>query len=804
VRLKVYIILFFSISVLVWAKPESISVVIDNNYPPYSFLDKDGQLVGLSIDLWDIWERKTGIKVKITGTNWKDAQMRMENGEFDVIDTMFYTEERAKKYDFSKPYTRIDVVIFFRNTISGITDIKSLMGLMVGVKRGDADIDFLKKHNVDHLVEYDNYEDIIIAAKDDKIKIFVVDKPPGIFYLLKHRVEDKFNFSEPLFFGDFHRAVKKGNFDLLALIEDGFQKVSEEEITKITQRYLGYSTTRTDHSRLIAGLLIILIILSGSLLASYLWNRSLKKAVQERISEIQIARDKSDILLKELSEKEQRLLYLYENIPDAIYSMTIDGQILDINPQGLRTLGYSKEELSNLKITDIVIPEDLEKVNQLIKNRIAGDTSPYEFRIKTRKGDILIIETKSTVLYKDGKPYAFQTIARDITKQREIEKSMFDTQKLESIGLLAGGIAHELNNILMGIINYTEFINRDYGNKDLFLSDINHLKNTTEKAAKLVQQLLGFSRKQMIFPQALDINDVISNLKSSFFNFLGENIIINLSLSDKKPVIFADRSQVEQILVNLLINSKDAMPEGGKIKISTDVVHLENEKECSKTYNGDFVLISVSDTGCGIKEEDLRRVFEPFFTTKPVGRGTGLGLAMVYGAMQQNKGFVRINSYVEQGTTVKLYFPLSKEKMNEPAIKERPVLSDNNSMTILLVEDNDGVRNVIKQILNNHNYNVIEARDVSEAIKEFEYNSDLIKLVITDIVMPYKDGMQLKNIINEKFGDIKFIFITGYSEEVLRAKGVEIGENELLYKPFNTEQILFAIKRATEPFKKPI
>jgi len=197
VKLRLYVIFFtFFIPFFVWAEPNRVSVVIDNNYPPYSFVNEKGVLEGISIDYWREWEKKTGVRVDITGTDWIDAQKRMEAGEFDVIDTMFYTEERSRKYDFSKPYARIDVVIFFDKEISGITDVKSLQGIGVGVKSGDANIDFLHKNGVEYLVEFKNYEDIIIAAKERRIRIFVIDRPPGIYFLLKHNLGVLFKFQK--------------------------------------------------------------------------------------------------------------------------------------------------------------------------------------------------------------------------------------------------------------------------------------------------------------------------------------------------------------------------------------------------------------------------------------------------------------------------------------------------------------------------------------------------------------------------------------------------------------------------------
>jgi PAS domain S-box-containing protein len=808
VKLRLYVIFFtFFLSSPLWAKPERISVVIDNNYPPYSFVNEKGVLEGISIDYWREWEKKTGVRVDITGTDWIDAQKRMEAGEFDVIDTMFYTEERSKKYDFSKPYARIDVVIFFDKEISGITDVKSLQGIGVGVKSGDADIDFLRKNGVEYLIEFRNYEDIIIAAKERKIRIFVIDRPPGIYFLLKHNLGDEFRYSEPLYYGEFHRAVKKGNKDLLSLIETGFDRMDESEKRSIEERWLGRDINRRNLNGYLKILLFAVITLSVMLAVIYVWMISLRRAVERRVEELRIEKERSERFARELIESEKRFANLYQNILDIIFTIRLDGKILDLNPKGLEQIGYSEKDLEKLYIQDIIPESEWPQLEEAIRKRLEGDNSPFVFTIISKKGERFIVETRGTILNKDGKPYAIQGIARDITLQKKMEEQLLESQKLESIGLLAGGIAHDFNNILMSIINYIEFIKKDYGNKDAFFSDIQHLRDSAERAAKLVQQLLGFSRKQMILPSPLDINELISRFANSVLKYLGENIKIELSLTLGRPYIYADKSQVEQMLMNLALNSRDAMPEGGRLTFSTEVVDLKDEVEGEKRFSGEYVLVSVSDTGCGILEENLKRVFEPFFTTKAVGKGTGLGLSMVYGAMQQNKGFVRIFSRLNAGTTVKLYFPLYKEAALKKEDKIRPQIGNTylpEYSTILLVEDNAEVREVLKTILRRNNFNVIEASNFDQAVVQYNNNSDLIKLVISDIVMPGKTGVELRDFLNKNYGQVKFLFITGYSEEILKSKGVNLSDCEILYKPFDSEKILMAINRLIEERKNPL
>lgn len=662
VKIRLYIIVLISLlSSPAGAAPKNISVIIDNNYPPYSFLLEDGRLSGISIDLWRLWERRTGIKVNIVGDHWANAQRRMEAGEFDVIDTMFYTKERSKKYEFSKPYAKIEVVIFFDSSLSSFNDVKSIKGMHVGVKSGDANIDYLIKNGITELREYPSYEDVVKAAKRKEIRVFVIDKPPGLFFVIKNRMEEEIRYSEPLFYGEFHRVVKKGNNELLSLIEAGFEKITNKEREEINRKWLGHSISGGKYKKYFK---ISLFILGGLLLLisiTYFWLRMLQISVDEKTMELRVAKEKVDRFAKELLESEKRYSNLYQNIMDVIFTISLDGRFLDLNPMGISLLGIKKEDVENLSLKDILDEENYNRTLKLIKKCLVDPDSVFTFEVISKDGKRSFLEAKGAVIYKDGRPYALQGIARDITEIKKLEQQMLTSQKMESLGTLAGGIAHDFNNILMGILNYIEFMKKDYGDRDTFFTNVQHLKNLVEKAAHLVQQLLGFSRKQIILPQNLDINELIQNFSSSLLKYIGGNIRIQLYLCENRPLIYADRSQVEQMLLNIAINSRDAMPGGGDLTIRTEIVDIKDEVEDSNSYSGRFVVVSIKDTGTGIPQEILNKVFEPFFTTKPVGKGTGLGLSMVYGAMQQNRGFVRIQSKVAEGTEVRLFFPLVKE-----------------------------------------------------------------------------------------------------------------------------------------------
>ncbi len=328
------------------AAPQSIRVVMDNNYPPYSFLDNNGSLQGITIDQWRLWEKKTGIKVEISGMDWGAALTQMKAGEFDVIDTLFYSEKRAQIYDYSKAYARLDVPIFFLQSISGISDASSLRGFPVAVKSGDAAVDFLRSQGVDQILEYPSYESIIQAAKDKKVIVFVVDQPPALYYLYKLGIYDQFNQTQPLYSGEFHRAVLKGNSQTLQTVEQGFAMISQQEYSAIDQKWLGQKTLAPWiwQTLVITGgiICLVIIVLAG-------WSYSLRRTVAKRTAALNQA-------MSEVSASESKYRQLVANLPGVVFRCANDADwtILYISDLVFDLLGYPTTDFLNKPVIDLL------------------------------------------------------------------------------------------------------------------------------------------------------------------------------------------------------------------------------------------------------------------------------------------------------------------------------------------------------------------------------------------------------------------------------------------------------------------
>jgi PAS domain S-box-containing protein len=382
-------------------------------------------------------------------------------------------------------------------------------------------------------------------------------------------------------------------------------------------------------------------------------NREMRVTALRDISE-----RKKVVAASKASEKKYRLLF--ENASDAIF-IAQDGMIKFPNPQLSLLTGYSSEELTSKPFKHFIHPEDSDRVVERHNKRLQGYDVPstYSFRAITKTGEILWVEVNKVIITWEERP-ATLTFLRDITQQKKMEAQLLQAQKMEAIGQLAGGISHDFNNLLTAIIGYGNLLKNEASQDDRTSSYIGHILSAAERAAILTNDLLTFSRKQIINPQPVNLNKIIKNMESLLLMVIVKDIELSTVLTDTDLTIMADSTQIDQILMNLATNAQDAMPNGGSLIIRTDRVELNGEYIKAYGYGkpGSYALLSVEDTGLGIEETIKERIFEPFFTTKEVGKGTGLGLSMVYGIVKQHDGYISVYSEPGRGTTFKILLPL--------------------------------------------------------------------------------------------------------------------------------------------------
>ena len=401
-------------------RPQAVKIVMDNNYPPYVFHDSSGKLQGISIDQWRLWEQKTGVKAEIVATDWDDALRRMKKGEFEVIDTIFLNEKRAELYYFSRPYANIDVSIFFHKNISGIVDVDSIKGFAVAVKAGDAAVDFLKTKGVTQLLEFSSYEAIIKAAREKKITVFVMDKPPALYFMYKEGLHDEFRYSEPLYTGQFHRAVTKGYPKTLKLVEEGFSRISADEYETIDKKWFGSHFTVPTYLTYLAYAAVVLAVLG---LALGIWNQTLRKRVRERTDKLLKA-------LENLKVSEERYRELVESANSIILRMDGTGTVTFFNEFAQKFFGYHEQEILGRNVIGTIVPE-LESTGRDLKF-LMGDISVNPERYANnlnenikRNGDrVWIAWTNKPVMNPAGQVSEILCIGIDVTERRKAEEEL--------------------------------------------------------------------------------------------------------------------------------------------------------------------------------------------------------------------------------------------------------------------------------------------------------------------------------------------------------------------------------------------
>ncbi len=495
---------------------------------------------------------------------------------------------------------------------------------------------------------------------------------------------------------------------------------------------------------------------------------------------------------QELIQSEERYRDMVENAHDIIYSHDLEGNYTSINKAGERITGYTREEALKLNLAQTVAPEYLEKARQMIASKLADEeVTAYDLEIIAKDGHRVAIEVNTRLVYQNGVAVGVQGIARDVTERRQLEEQLRQSQKIEAIGRLAGGIAHDFNNLLTAITGYSDLTLRQLQSESPLRRNIEEIKKAGDRAASLTRQLLAFSRKQVLQPKVLDLNAVVSDMEKMLRRLIGEDIELRTALVPELGSVKADPGQIEQMLMNLAVNARDAMPHGGSLLIETENVYL-NEGYATRhiaVKPGPYVMLAVSDTGCGMSEETQSRIFEPFFTTKEVGKGTGLGLSTVYGIVKQSGGNIWVYSEVGEGTAFKIYLPRVDEAAQEYKPSHEVEESLDGAEVILLAEDDERVRGLVRAVLEGHGYRVLEAEDGGAALSVSERHEGLIHLLLTDVVMPKLSGRELADQLAQSRPETKVLYMSGYTDESIVHHGVLDANTPFIQKPFEPEAL---------------
>lgn len=502
----------------------------------------------------------------------------------------------------------------------------------------------------------------------------------------------------------------------------------------------------------------------------------------------------------DLAESEEKYRGLFEDLRDVVYISTPEGRIVDINEAGVKLLGYSsKEEIFKLILDrDVYVnPEDRKKLIELLDTH--GFVIDFETAWKKKNSEQVIVQINVKAQKNDeGGMMSIRGVIRDITDEKKLRQQLLHSQKLEAIGQLAGGVAHDFNNILTAVIGYANLLKMKLKEDDPSQAYVDAVLSTSERGASLTHSLLTFGRKQTFDLRPVDLNGLIERVSKLLLRLIGEDIEMRTIFSEKDIVVMADSLQLEQILMNLATNARDAMPDGGFLTIETRQVEFGGDfvKLHSYMKPGRYGLVSFSDTGAGMDETTKSKIFEPFFTTKDVGKGTGLGLSIVYGIIKQHKGYINVYSEQGKGTVFKIYLPLAHAQKTDDAQPEQLKAREKAHKVILLGEDDNMVRKIIKATLEEFGYKVIEASNGEEAIDRFTENKDMVDLLLLDLIMPRKSGKEVFDEIKKIKPDIKAVFTSGYNAEIIDKKEIIKNGCSFITKPVRPADMLKIIEEA--------
>lgn len=776
--------------------PSNRRIVIggDRNYPPFEFLDHKGRPAGYNVDLVRAIARELGLDMEIRLGLWAEIMKGLETGEIDMVQGMFYSPERDLRFDFSQPHSVNHYVsVVRRGERPPPGNIDELRGMRLIVQRGDVIHDFLMEKGLGgQITVAETQEDVLRELASGKYDCALVARISALYIIGKHNWQNLELGRHHFVSLDYCFAVTSGRKALLSQFNEGLKVLEESgEYRRIYDQWLGvYKENPPTLLVAIRYSVKVLVPMLLVILAAFLWSWSLRRQVAART--------------RELRESMERFRLLADSAPVGIVISDSHQKIVYVSKRFTRLYGYTLEDMPSveawwpLAYPDEVLRQRVQKIwsNDVEKVRDTGsEMKPMEFPVTCKDGAVRQTEFR---LASTGELNF--VILTDVTEYRKIEGQLRQAQKMEAVGRLAGGVAHDYNNMLGIIIGYTEIAMEKAAADDSLRACLEEVLKAANRSTEITRQLLAFARKQTISPKLLDLNTTIEGMLVMLRRLIGEETDLAWMPDTGLWKVKMDPSQVDQILVNLCINARDAMNGHGKITIGTDNVTFD-EAHCAirgDCIPGSFVLLAVSDDGCGMEKETRDNIFEPFFTTKGVNEGTGLGLATVYGIVKQNNGFINVYSEPGKGSTFKLYLPRHMGEGDAEEAVKATVTSRGKGETVLLVEDEPSLLELCREMLDMLGYAVLSAGTPKEAFRLAEEHAGAIQLLITDVVMPEMTGRELSGRLRALYPDLRVLFMSGYTANVIAHRGVLDDDVNFIQKPLTIKGLAAKLREVLD------
>lgn len=776
-NVKYLLWLVFLLLVLIGLPPSvsALTVTLDDNYPPYSFRDQNGNPQGILIDLWHLWSEKTGVPVTLAPLPWSQALKLMADGRADVLDTVFDTPERERIYDFTPPYASISTAVFQRQGVAGIRRLADLKGYLVGIKSGDASADALRTAGVGGLREFSSYEALIDAAAAGEIHVFCMDLPPALHFLYAKGLSDQFRLAFAVSEDSFHRAVLKGNRATLDLVNQGFNLVGGDEAKAIENRWRG-----TELSAVGLSTPAILALVAGGLVAIALLVAivySLWRQARRRLGELQGTEAR-------LRESEAWGQAVTEALPDLLFLLDETGLVLECRAPKDHPSFPNPERFVGKRLAE-TYPESTAKLieQKLVSLKASGGVGLVEFEAE-------VVDRRRSfeariVLMADGR---FLAIVRDITDSRQVWQDSLHRNKLESLAVLAGGLAHDFNNNLAVIQGFVSLARVQLVNPEKALASLDKAVQATRRAAGLTSQLRVLAHGSEVHRKLLSVRDLAE--EAAAFALVGSPCLLAVEVGEGPWTVEADPDQLSQVFHNLVLNAVQAMPRGGTVTL----VFRRSEQ--------DKISVSVVDEGGGIPAEDLARIFYPYFTTKP--KGTGLGLSVVHAVVERHGGSLEVDSRVGRGTVFTVHLSAAPGRPEPSSEAEAPSLPALRGERALLMEDEADLRDLMIQVLSSLGMESVACRNGRDALTAFDTAAEQGKpfvLVVSDFLVPGDmGGREMIAQLRTRPGRFRALAVTGFSTERSPADFRNQGFDVILGKPFTIDELK---TRIVELMKSP-
>jgi len=753
-----------------------IQLAPDPDFRPIEFFDDQGVYRGAAADIVALLEQKLGIRITIARLqNWDEVMARFRRREVDLLGAIVKTPRREQFALFTDTLVAVPGGIFAREAGPARLHLDDLKGKKVAVVSSYTAHDILASQHPE--IQLEVVPDVatgLIRASLGMVDAYVENLANATYYSQAAGIANLHLVGTTGFDYQWAIGVRKDWPELQAILNKGLAAIGQEERKASLARWVGIrepAPWRPDRFVIAAAVAAALGLL---LVVSWGWNRTLRRA-----------KAKADA-------NQARFRALFQNLADPVYIADAAGRLVATNQQACRETGYTPEEMLQLKVADIDVTGPPEQVAGLFRQLQAQPSSTIQAVHRRKDGSTFPAEVSTRSIEFDGSP-AVLGVARNVTERQRaaeenarLQEQLQQAMKMEAVGRLAGGVAHDFNNLLTAILGNLSMAldarEQPEQIRDL-LSDAN---TAAQRAARLTQQLLAFSRKQIIAPRVLDLNAIIAELGRMLGRLIGEDVRLVTSLAEGLWPVKLDAGQLEQALVNLAINARDAMPGGGTLTLATANVVLDRDS-CARhpqVRPGPFVRLTVTDTGCGMSDEVKARLFEPFFTTKPAGSGTGLGLATIYGTVRQSSGLIEVHSRVGHGTTFEIHLPRAETEPAAGIDAAAAAGPPQGHETVLLVEDEEVVRRLSVRILERLGYRVLVAAGGEEALELASAHLARIDLLFTDVVMPGMNGRDLAGRLARLHPEAKVLYSSGYTSDAIVHHGVLEDGVAFIGKPY--------------------